>query len=145
MKRYRNGNVDFLSFSPPSSFSPVAPPPKYPTVSSLGRTTSSRSPNTSTSTTFLRLRPTFPLTRLWPAAPRPTAMSVERASPTIAVNWEADRDDRWLVPVGGGAGKVSKIGGQLVGVALETFYHAVSPDVGPDWQLRFQLTFGFPK
>ena len=66
------------------------------------------------------------------------------SSPLIVANWDLDRDDRWLVPVGGGAGKVSAIAGQSIGISIEAFYHAVSPDIGPDWQLRLQLTALFP-
>jgi len=27
---------------------------------------------------------------------------------------------------------------------VESYYHIVSPEIGPDWQLRFQLTFLYP-
>ena len=50
-----------------------------------------------------------------------------------------------LVPIGGGAGKVIRIGDKLLTVGLEGYYHLESPEVGPDWQLRLQLTFLFPK
>lgn len=32
-----------------------------------------------------------------------------------------------------------------VSMVLESYYHVESPEIGPDWQLRFQLTFLFPK
>jgi hypothetical protein len=28
---------------------------------------------------------------------------------------------------------------------VQAFYNVVKPDIGPDWQLRFQLQFLFPK
>ncbi|OGT82528.1 MAG: hypothetical protein A3H91_03580 [Gammaproteobacteria bacterium RIFCSPLOWO2_02_FULL_61_13] len=66
------------------------------------------------------------------------------SSPSIAANWKADSDARWLVPLGGGVGKIFAIGGQRVSVSVESYYHIVSPEIGPDWQLRFQLTFLYP-
>ncbi len=66
------------------------------------------------------------------------------SSPSIAANWEADGDDRWLVPLGGGAGKVFAIGRQRVSLTMETYYHVVSPAIGPDWQLRLQFSLLYP-
>lgn len=66
------------------------------------------------------------------------------SSPSIAANWEADGGDRWLVPLGGGVGKVFAIGGQRMSLLVESYYHVVSPEVGPDWQLRVQLSFLYP-
>lgn len=67
------------------------------------------------------------------------------SSPTIAATWGADRDNRWLVPVGGGVGKVFAVGQQRMSAQLESYYHAVSPQIGPDWQMRLQFTLLFPK
>lgn len=67
------------------------------------------------------------------------------SGPSIAANWKATGDNRWFVPLGGGVGKVFTIGGQRMGALLESYYHVESPELGPDWQLRFQLTFLFPR
>jgi len=67
------------------------------------------------------------------------------SAPSIAANWEADNDNRWLVPLGGGVAKVFAIGSKWMSISLEGYYHVVSPEIGPDWQLRLQLTFLFPK
>jgi hypothetical protein len=67
------------------------------------------------------------------------------SSPLIAANWQADAGNRWLVPLGGGVGKVFGIATQRISIVLEGFYHVVAPQFGPDWQLRFQLTFLFPR
>jgi hypothetical protein len=37
----------------------------------------------------------------------------------ITANWEADSDDRWLVPLGGGGGRVFKTGPQPVNATLQ--------------------------
>jgi hypothetical protein len=66
--------------------------------------------------------------------------------PTMTANWEAELSkDRWTVPIGGGAGRVFKLGGQAMNLQLQAFHNVEKPTDGPDWQLRFQLQFLFPK
>jgi len=65
-------------------------------------------------------------------------------SPSIGANWKADADNRWLVPLGGGVGKVFRLFGQRMSTTVEFYYHAVSPEIGPDWQLRVQHSFLYP-
>ena len=65
--------------------------------------------------------------------------------PIMTANWEANSDDRWTVPIGGGVGKVQKVGKLPVNFQLGAYWNAVTPDNGPDWQLRFQVQFMFPK
>jgi hypothetical protein len=67
------------------------------------------------------------------------------SAPVITANWEADSDDQWLVPLGGGAGRVFKIGPQPVNVGLQAYYNVEKPQFGPDWSLRFAISFLFPK
>jgi hypothetical protein len=68
------------------------------------------------------------------------------SSPIITANWEAvDSDDKWTVPLGGGAGKVFRIGKQALNASVQAFGNVVNPDFGPDWTLRVQLQFLFPK
>lgn len=66
------------------------------------------------------------------------------SSPVITANWSNDSDNRWTVPVGGGFGKIFTIGGQPMNAQTQAFWFADAPDAGPDWALRFQLTFLFP-
>lgn len=65
--------------------------------------------------------------------------------PIMTANWEANSDDRWTVPIGGGVGKVQRIGKLPVNFQLGAYWNAVKPDNGPDWQLRFQVQFMLPK
>jgi hypothetical protein len=65
------------------------------------------------------------------------------SSPIITSNWEADPGDRLTLPIGGGLGKVFRLGKLPINVQLQGFYNAVRPDNGADWQLRTQLTFIF--
>jgi len=66
-------------------------------------------------------------------------------APIITANWEADSNNRWTVPVGGGVGKIFKIGKQPVNAQISAYNNVVSPDLGADWQFRLQLQFLFPK
>jgi hypothetical protein len=67
------------------------------------------------------------------------------SAPIITANWNVDNDQRWVVPFGGGLGKVFKLGGKLpVNVNAHVYYNAVKPDGVGDWQTRFQIVFMFP-
>lgn len=68
------------------------------------------------------------------------------SSPIITANWEADSENRWTVPFGGGFGRLFRIGELPVNAQLQAFYNVEKPDVlGPDWTLRFQIQFLLPK
>jgi hypothetical protein len=67
------------------------------------------------------------------------------SSPIITANWKADGSNTWTVPLGGGIGKIVRIGKLPVNMQLQGFYHFESPDGGPDWAVRFQFQFLFPK
>jgi len=66
-------------------------------------------------------------------------------APIITANWNAESDNRWTVPVGGGAGKLFTIGGQPINVNLQSYYNIERPNLAPDWSTRFQVQFLFPK
>jgi len=67
------------------------------------------------------------------------------SSPVITANWEASHGDRWTVPIGGGVGRVFKIGRQPVNMQLSAYYNVAKPTGAADWQLRAQVQFLFPK
>jgi len=67
------------------------------------------------------------------------------SAPVITANWEANSDNRWTVPFGGGAGKIFKIGNQPMNVSAAAYYNVEKPDFGADWQARLQVQFLFPK
>ena len=68
------------------------------------------------------------------------------SSPLITANWEADSDNTWTVPVGGGVGRIFRIGKQPVNSSLQGFYNIEKPDdLGPDWSIRFTFQFLFPR
>jgi hypothetical protein len=63
----------------------------------------------------------------------------------IIANWQADSSNRWTVPLGGGVGKLLKIGNQAINVRTEAYYNVEKPDSAPDWQWGFTVQFLFPK
>ena len=68
------------------------------------------------------------------------------SSPIITANWEADSDNTWTVPFGGGFGRLFRIGKLPVNTQVQAYYNVEKPDdLGPDWTLRFQVQFLFPK
>jgi hypothetical protein len=67
------------------------------------------------------------------------------SSPVITANWEADSDQRWTVPLGGGVGRLVKFGKQPVDFKAATYVNVVKPDLAPDWSLQLQVKWLFPK
>jgi len=67
-------------------------------------------------------------------------------SPIITANWLTASDDRWTLPIGGGVGKIVRLGELPTNFQLHEFDSVVTPHQGgADWQLRFQVQFLFPK
>lgn len=68
-------------------------------------------------------------------------------APIITGNFSASSGNHWTVPVGGGGGKLWRVGkvGLPINTQIQAFYNAETPKFGPDWQLRVQVQFLFPK
>jgi len=69
------------------------------------------------------------------------------ASPIITANWKAPGADVWTVPLGGGFGRLWRIGkiGLPVNTSIQAFGNVVSPNNGADWTLRLQVQLLLPK
>ena len=79
------------------------------------------------------------------------------SAPIVTANWKADRaGDVWTVPLGGGVGKLFRLGEILpleghplaklpINTQLAAYGNVATPEFGPRWQLRFQIQFLFPK
>ncbi len=67
------------------------------------------------------------------------------SAPVITADWKADSSQRWTVPLGGGIGKIFHFGRLPVNTQISAYSNVVKPDNGPDWQLRLQVQFMFPK
>jgi hypothetical protein len=59
----------------------------------------------------------------------------------------APAHNRWLVPFGGGIGKISKLGSQSYVWQVNLYYNLIRPqDIpAPKWQVRLQVALLFPK
>jgi hypothetical protein len=66
-------------------------------------------------------------------------------SPIITANWMADSDNEWTVPLGGGVGRVFRIGDQPVNCSLQAFHNVEKPEFLGDWTIRFQVQLLFPR
>ena len=67
---------------------------------------------------------------------------------TFGVNTESTYDwenSQWTVPINAQASQLLKLGSQPVQFTLGARYYAETPEGGPDWGLRFVVTFLFPK
>lgn len=65
--------------------------------------------------------------------------------PTITVNWRAQGPNRWLVPFGGGIGRIMKLGQQPVNVGIQVYANPIRPPNSSPFTLRLQLVFLYPK
>jgi hypothetical protein len=65
--------------------------------------------------------------------------------PTLTANWEATNGGRWVVPVGGGIGRIMKLGFQPVNITAQFYGNAVHPPGASPWGLRLQIALLFPK
>jgi hypothetical protein len=74
----------------------------------------------------------------------PGAWYLELA-PIITADWKADGDDRWTVPLGGGVGKLVRLGKLPVNASVGAYYNVVRPDNAAEWQLRIRIQFLFPR
>jgi hypothetical protein len=78
-------------------------------------------------------------------------------SPIVTADWKADKaGDVWTAPLGGGFGKLFRLGQILpleghpiaklpINTQLAAYGNVAKPEFGPAWQLRFQIQFLFPK
>lgn len=89
------------------------------------------------------------------------------SAPIWTANWEAEPGNRWIIPMGGGFGRIFRIGSQNFNGQFQAFYNVKTIDpgtLGPgtpqivppgglppeyssssSWSIRFQLQMLFPK
>jgi hypothetical protein len=66
------------------------------------------------------------------------------STPIITADWDLD-GDKWTVPLGGGASWTTLIGSQHVTLGVHYYYNVARPDVGTTSELRFVISFLYPK
>ncbi|MBK1790787.1 hypothetical protein [Persicirhabdus sediminis] len=67
------------------------------------------------------------------------------SAPIFTADWNADSSDRWVVPIGGGIGKIMRWGKQPVNLNAQIYYNIEKPEDYGDYTFRLQLQFMFPK
>ena len=67
------------------------------------------------------------------------------SAPIVTANWEADSNNTWTVPFGGGVGRIFRIGKRPLNAQVSAYYNVEKPASGANWQLRLQLQMLFPK
>jgi hypothetical protein len=63
----------------------------------------------------------------------------------ITVDWKIKEGDKVTLPLGGGVGKIFKVGNQPMNMRAEAYYNAIRPDSGPEWTIGGTVQFLFPK
>ena len=66
------------------------------------------------------------------------------SSPILTANWRVSKGG-WLVPFGGGAGRIMKLGAQPVNISASFYGNTVHPPGASSWGMRLQIAFLFPK
>src|SRR4029450_13660421 len=78
-------------------------------------------------------------------------------APILTADWTAAGGDEWTIPLCLGGGRTFRLGslpgGDMLGdlgklpvnTSPQAYYNALTPSFGPDWQLRFQVQFLFPR
>jgi hypothetical protein len=61
-------------------------------------------------------------------------------SPIVTANWNSS-GEKWVVPVGGGVGRLFKVGKFPVNIQLSVYDNVITPKNGARWQTRFQIQF----
>jgi hypothetical protein len=67
-------------------------------------------------------------------------------SPNINIDWNANSDNKWTIPIGLGFNTMAKIGKLPVKWGIELHYYVKTPDnFGPEWNLRVLFSPIIPK
>jgi len=67
------------------------------------------------------------------------------AAPILVADWRAQASNQWLVPVGGGVGKLVTFGSKPVDFSATFYSNVVVPNGMPTWQMNLQMTLLFPQ
>ncbi|HYX53609.1 MAG TPA: hypothetical protein VE783_09155 [Candidatus Limnocylindrales bacterium] len=66
-------------------------------------------------------------------------------SPIITADWRASSGNIWTVPVGGGVGRITKMGFQPINASLQFYGNAAHPAGASSWSMRTQIALLFPQ
>jgi len=60
------------------------------------------------------------------------------SKPAITANWQATGGERWLLPLGGGIGRVFRVGNFGISLECQVFGYPLRPEAGPTWSIGFE-------
>ena len=66
-------------------------------------------------------------------------------APIVTADWKASNDNQWVVPLGGGVGRIMRLGSQPVNIQAQFFGNALHPVNASPWSMRLQIQLLFPK
>lgn len=66
-------------------------------------------------------------------------------APSITANWDASRNQRWTVPVGGGISRTLVFARQPMTLGFQYYYNPIRPDNANSTTLRFVVSLIFPQ
>lgn len=67
------------------------------------------------------------------------------STPVITANWEANSNNIWTIPFGGGVGRLFKSGNIPIDIKLSAYWNVEKPKFAADWSLEFTVKLLFPK
>jgi hypothetical protein len=65
------------------------------------------------------------------------------SSPVMTADWTAKPGDKWTVPVGGGVGRIFKVGAQPLNARVQFWKDVKTPTFGQSWTMQAQIQFLF--
>lgn len=66
------------------------------------------------------------------------------SAPIITSNWNAESGERWLLPLGGGFGRVFNINSKPWSWSVQGYYNLIRPELAPEWVVRVAMTAAIP-
>ena len=66
-------------------------------------------------------------------------------SPIVTADWRASQGNEWVAPVGGGVGRVCRLGPMPANISVQFFGNAARPAGSSPWGMRLQMAFLFPR
>ncbi len=66
-------------------------------------------------------------------------------SPIVTSDWTASSGDQWVVPLGGGVGRIMRLGNQPVNLTAQFYGNVEHPAGASPWGMRLQIQFLYPQ
>lgn len=66
------------------------------------------------------------------------------SAPITTANWKESAKNEWIIPVGGGLGKIVHLGRLPLNCQLSAYCNVRTPEYGPDWRCAHRSSSCFP-